>query len=157
MPNVIPHFKIFPARSPQRIMISGGILLFSVTLAIPSQFSGAAALANSTLPNASPSQTQSPFLLSHSNNAPTSMLPQAIADTVLQAVAQRTNQPISGFKIQSSESNQWTDSCLGLANAGEICAQVITPGWRVEVSDGQTTWIYRTDRRGKTIRLESAN
>ncbi|MEY2984983.1 MAG: hypothetical protein RLZZ568_1600, partial [Cyanobacteriota bacterium] len=58
---------------------------------------------------------------------------------------------------QSSAANQWTDSCLGLAKAGELCAQVITPGWRVEVSDGQTRWIYRTDQRGKIIRLETSH
>jgi hypothetical protein len=34
---------------------------------------------------------------------------------------------------------------------------MITPGWRVEVNDGKKVWIYRTDQRGKNIRLESAN
>ena len=83
------------------------------------------------------------------------MLPQAIADKVLQDLAQRTDQPTSVFKIESSEATQWPNSCLGLAKPDEFCAQMITPGWRIEVKDGKKTWTYRTDQRGKNIRLES--
>ena len=31
----------------------------------------------------------------------------------------------------------------------------IVPGWRVEVSDKFQTWFYRTDRTGKSLRLEN--
>ncbi|MEY2985739.1 MAG: hypothetical protein RLZZ568_2356, partial [Cyanobacteriota bacterium] len=52
------------------------------------------------------------------------MLPQVVADKVLQTLAQKTHRPPRAFTIQSSAANQWTDSCLGLAKAGELCAQV---------------------------------
>ena len=83
------------------------------------------------------------------------MLPQAIANKIFEDLDQRTSQPINAFKIKSAEATQWPNSCLGLAKPDEFCAQMITPGWRVEVNDGKKSWIYRTDQRGKTVRLES--
>ena len=82
------------------------------------------------------------------------MLPQAIADKVLADLAQSTEQPVSAFKIKSSESKNWPDSCLGLAQEGQMCAQVITPGWRVVVESGQKSWVYRTNQNGRMVLLE---
>ena len=156
MPNVIPYFKIFPIRSPQWIILGGGLLIFYLAIPGYGQFLGSPAQANpiSSQPSA---PKASRLLLSQSSTSPSSMLPQAIADKVLQELAQRTDQPASAFKIQSSEKTQWPNSCLGLGKADEFCAQMITPGWRVEVNDGKKIWIYRTDQRGKTIRLEPVN
>jgi hypothetical protein len=44
---------------------------------------------------------------------------------------------------------------LGLPKTDEVCSMAIVPGWRVEVSDKLQTWFYRTDRTGKTLRLEN--
>jgi hypothetical protein len=43
----------------------------------------------------------------------------------------------------------------GPLGGDEVCSMAIVTGWRVEVSDKLQTWFYRTDRQGKTIRLES--
>lgn len=62
---------------------------------------------------------------------------QAITDKVLADLAQHTGEPVSVFKIESSASQNWTDSCLGLAQKGQICAQVITSGWKITVQSEQ--------------------
>ena len=94
------------------------------------------------------------FAISQTLVSRATMLPQAIADAVIDNIAQQTSRPAGKFTIQEAQESQWPDSCLGLAGAGEFCAQVITPGWRVTVTDGKQTWIYRTDQRGKILRLE---
>jgi hypothetical protein len=46
----------------------------------------------------------------------------------------------------------WPDSCLGLAASGEICSQVVTPGFIVRVRDGDAIYEFHTDRRARLIR-----
>ena len=46
----------------------------------------------------------------------------------------------------------WPDACLGLPAAGESCAQVVTPGFRVLVEAGGESYEYRTDRDGSIVR-----
>lgn len=83
------------------------------------------------------------------------MLPQAIVDKIIADLAQRTGESASAFAVESSENKTWPDSCLGLAQEGQMCAQVITPGWRVTVQSGPKNWVYRTNQNGRTILLES--
>jgi len=47
----------------------------------------------------------------------------------------------------------WTDGCLGLAGPDEVCTMALVEGWRVEMSNGERSWVYRTDRRAEEIRL----
>jgi hypothetical protein len=46
----------------------------------------------------------------------------------------------------------WPDACLGLPAAGENCAQVVTPGFRVVVEAGGTSYEFRTDRDSGRVR-----
>lgn len=46
----------------------------------------------------------------------------------------------------------WPDGCLGLPTAGESCAQVLTPGFRLVVDAGGKPYEYRTDRNGSIVR-----
>jgi hypothetical protein len=46
----------------------------------------------------------------------------------------------------------WPDACLGLPAADESCAQVVTPGFRVVVEAGGTTYEFRTNRDGSLVR-----
>jgi hypothetical protein len=153
MQNVIPYFKIFPTRSPKGIILSGGLLLFYLVIPGQALFWGSPALANA-VPIELLALKENILFRSNTSISKKIMLPQAIADKIFQDLAQRTNQPTNTFKIKSADATQWPNSCLGLAKPDEFCAQMITPGWRVEVSDGKQSWIYRTDQRGKTVRLE---
>jgi hypothetical protein len=48
---------------------------------------------------------------------------------------------------------EWGSSCLGLPQAGEACAEVITPGWVVELRSGARTGTAHTDAVGLQVRL----
>jgi hypothetical protein len=94
--------------------------------------------------------------LSQSNNLP-SAANQAPAPAVIRSIRQAVKQQFGVAKIGvvSVTEQNWPDGCLGLPKSGEICTMAVVPGWRVEVSDKLQTWYYRTDRTGKTLRLEN--
>lgn len=69
--------------------------------------------------------------------------PQVVLDTVEAAGA--------GATIVSVERTSWPDSCLGLARPDEVCAQVITPGYRVMVSLGGRQLEYHTATDGFNV------
>jgi hypothetical protein len=81
-------------------------------------------------------------------------LPPEVKSAVLNNAVKRTSQTVSALKIIEAQQQEWSDGCLGLAKVDEICTQVITPGWRIVVTDGLRNWIYRTDNTGDAIRLE---
>lgn len=64
---------------------------------------------------------------------------------LLEAVAQQQSLAVDQLKIVKVQEADWPDACLGLAGPDEFCAQVITPGWAVELSDGQQIFKYRTN------------
>ena len=66
--------------------------------------------------------------------------PQAVLDAVAAAGG--------GASIVSVERVSWPDSCLGLARPDEVCAQVITIGYRVVVSRDGKQLEYHTDLNG---------
>ncbi len=47
----------------------------------------------------------------------------------------------------------WPDSCLGLAAAGEACAQMVTPGFRIQVETGGKSYELHTNQAATEIRL----
>jgi hypothetical protein len=66
---------------------------------------------------------------------------------------------VSSADIQVVETDpmDFTDSCLGLGGPAEICAQVITPGYRVTLTvDGQQ-YVVHTDQVGEVVRLAENN
>jgi hypothetical protein len=82
---------------------------------------------------------------------------QAPAPAVIQAIGQVVKKQfgVAQIAVVSVSEQNWPDGCLGLPQAGEICSMAIVTGWRIEVSDKLQTWYYRTDRTGKTLRLEN--
>jgi hypothetical protein len=48
---------------------------------------------------------------------------------------------------------QWSDACLGVARAGQMCAQVITSGWIVVMETGGRQYTAHTDQEGTQVRL----
>lgn len=49
---------------------------------------------------------------------------------------------------------EWPDACLGISNPEEMCAQVITPGFKVTMEHQGETYIYRTNKDGSMVRAE---
>jgi hypothetical protein len=56
--------------------------------------------------------------------------------------------------VVSTEAVQWPDACMGAAQPGTACAEVITPGFKIILSHGNTTYEYHTDRGTRAVLLE---
>ncbi len=84
----------------------------------------------------------------------TDKLPTTVQSAVLSDATKRVSKPVAALRITQTQKENWGDSCLGLAVEGKLCAQVIVPGWKVVVSDGQRELVYRTDEKGKQVKLE---
>lgn len=59
-------------------------------------------------------------------------------------------------KIIKAEKVDWSDACLGISSAGQMCAQVITPGFRVILEANGKRYEYHTDTTGSAVRLALA-
>ncbi|MGE5656163.1 MAG: hypothetical protein ACM37W_06060 [Actinomycetota bacterium] len=82
-------------------------------------------------------------------------LPPSVVAAVRQEIFRQTKISPQQLRIIQFSRQSWPNTCLGLAKAGELCGQMIVDGWRVVVSDGRQTWIYRTDAQGKVLRMEN--
>lgn len=81
-------------------------------------------------------------------------VPPPVLDAVRQDLSKRTSIPADQFKVREASQQTWSDGCLGLAQPDEMCLQALVEGWRIVMFHRDRTWVYRTDSRGRTIRLE---
>ena len=89
-------------------------------------------------------------------SGPIAELPEAISEQVLDAVAEQTGEGRSQFEIVTAQRRSWPDACLGLTEPGSFCAQIVVSGWEVTASNGEDTWVYRTDGNGSQVMLDTA-
>ena len=61
--------------------------------------------------------------------------------------------PAEEISLESMVARDWPDSCLGLGQANEGCADVVTPGYLIVLGDG---FRYRADKAGN-IRQQTLN
>ncbi|MEX2225566.1 MAG: hypothetical protein WEB52_03850 [Dehalococcoidia bacterium] len=61
----------------------------------------------------------------------------------------------AGATLVSVEDVNWPTACLGAASAGEVCAQVVTPGYRIVIEQGGETITYHASRAGQIRRATS--
>ncbi|MGE5603963.1 MAG: hypothetical protein ACM30E_13010, partial [Nitrososphaerales archaeon] len=59
------------------------------------------------------------------------------------------------IKIVSAEPADWPDACLGVPDPVELCAQVVTPGYRVTIEANGQQYVYHTDLSGQNMRREA--
>jgi hypothetical protein len=69
------------------------------------------------------------------------------------ALAAELGVPESQITIVSAEPVEWPDACLGAATEGEMCAQVITPGYRILLEANGKQYEVHTDASGRTVRI----
>ncbi len=93
---------------------------------------------------------------SQNESGPIAELPSAISEKVLDAVAEQTGEGRSQFEIVAAQRRSWPDGCLGLTEPGSFCTQIVVSGWEVSASDSEETWVYRTDRDGSQVMLDTA-
>jgi hypothetical protein len=77
---------------------------------------------------------------------------QRAFEAARQALAQQLGLDPLDIRLVETAPVDWPDACLGLPAAGESCAQVITPGFRVVVETGGTSYEFRTNRDGSLAR-----
>ena len=87
------------------------------------------------------------------NNSRPSGLPGSVANAVRQDLSRKVKIPASKLKITQYSQKTWPDGCLGIPS-NEFCTRALVEGWRITLSNGNQTWVYRTDNQGKVIRLE---
>lgn len=79
-------------------------------------------------------------------------IPAAPIDAITAYLSTQTQIPIADLRVDRVEAVNWPDSCLGLAQPTELCAQAITPGFQVELSARNQRFVVRSDRTGRLIR-----
>ena len=67
-------------------------------------------------------------------------------------LAKKIGAPESDIAGVAQEDMTWPDSCLGCVKAGENCAQVLTPGYRITLRVRDATYEYHTNRSDR-VRL----
>lgn len=80
--------------------------------------------------------------------------PAPVKAAILADLSQSTGQPVDRLQIQQAEPHTWPDGCLGLAAPDQFCTQALVPGWRVTVTDGTRSWVYRTNANGSQLKPE---
>jgi hypothetical protein len=85
--------------------------------------------------------------------APDEPYPPAVASAI-GWLAQETEANPGEVIVETFEESEWPDACLGLPGPEEVCAAVITSGWRVTLRLGDESYVLRSDDLGSTIRRE---
>lgn len=78
--------------------------------------------------------------------------PAELVENLKTVLAAETGVPIAEILLKETASTQWNDACLGAANPNEICAQVITSGYRIALGTSTETYIFHTDQTGENVR-----
>ena len=69
----------------------------------------------------------------------------------IEQLAQSLGIPVDQIKLVSIEEVQWPDSCLGVQHPGIMCAQVVTPGWKVVLEANGRQYEFHTNQDGSQI------
>jgi hypothetical protein len=87
-------------------------------------------------------------------SGPAMKLPEDVEATVKEALSAQTGVPVEEIEVVAVQEQEWPDACLGLAEEGEVCAQVITPGWKIKLRAEGETYTLHTDEEANAIRME---
>lgn len=81
-------------------------------------------------------------------------LPSEVETRVKEALSARTGVAVEEIEVVEAQQSEWPDACLGLAEEGEACAEVITPGWEITLRAAGEEYVFRTDETADVIRME---
>lgn len=95
--------------------------------------------------------------------SPTSASTQPSSDVVPQVVpaarlfaAEKYGVAPDEVKIVKMDPVEWPNACIGAGQPGDICAQMITPGYQIQIDIKGKTYILNSDTGGKNIRVPTA-
>jgi len=81
------------------------------------------------------------------------IFPPAVS-IVREKAAQEQAVSVESVTILEVQAVEWPDACLGMQTEDLMCAQVITPGFRVTLQIDNQTIIYRTNLDGNFMLQE---
>ena len=95
-------------------------------------------------------------LIARNNPAIESSLPTQVRNEIKRIASKHLQIPPSVVLINNIEAQNFPDSCLGLGNLAELCAQQIIRGYRVTVTGkSQAKQIYRISNDALNLRTEA--
>ncbi|NJO77850.1 MAG: hypothetical protein HC827_04525 [Cyanobacteria bacterium RM1_2_2] len=86
------------------------------------------------------------------NDSETASPPDEIIEEVKRVLAAKTEISVAEIALKAAIPTEWNNACLGMPNPEEICAQVITPGYRIVLSTATATYTFHTDQTGANLR-----
>ena len=73
--------------------------------------------------------------------------------TMRQKLAFMLGQRATSIRLVSSTATNFSDSCFGLGLANELCAQAITPGYKITFLYGGRRYVFHTNADGSASRM----
>lgn len=122
-------------------------VLASMLLAACTPGSPGATIPSTTTPAPAAGTTPSP--------APQSGQPIAVQFAVI-GLAKKLGIPTEQIKVGAVEQVQWPDACLGAAAPDELCAQVVTNGYKVNLEANGNPYEVHTNSNGSAVRVVEA-
>jgi hypothetical protein len=111
--------------------------------------------ANGSLPDTG--ATAQPGAGTAAPDLPAGELPEGTPQAVTEALAflsQELGITVEEITVQAFEQVDWSNACLELPEQGEVCAEVITPGFRVRLEANGEQFVVHTDELGTVVRIE---
>jgi hypothetical protein len=84
--------------------------------------------------------------------SPPGLIPDDVIQRLQQKLAAQLQISAQQLRLKEATPITWNDACLGLPRPDELCAQMITPGYRFIFSYDQN-YEVRSDRTGRIIRV----
>jgi len=76
---------------------------------------------------------------------------QALLDRAVADLAGRLGVPPAQVEVVRVERAAWPDGCLGCAAPGQMCTDVVIPGFRILLRAGGQEYEYRSDDRDRVL------
>lgn len=128
-----------------------GWLIVWIGVGIAFTLMGCATQPEAIAPDAAP---LSPQLTASASVTRAQPPPEAVLNSVRQAIADQHSVSPDDIQIGQSHPSTWSDGCLELPQPGEFCTQALVDGWQIEAIYNNDTWIYHTDQTGDKIRRQ---
>jgi hypothetical protein len=79
---------------------------------------------------------------------------EQVVEIVRSKLAAQLSVEAGAITVTSVENVLWRDACMDLAGPDEMCAMVITPGFKVVLTAEGVDYVFHTDETGGKIRME---
>jgi hypothetical protein len=87
----------------------------------------------------------------HATPDQSAVLPMPVMQAIIDLLTKETGEPVQAITITDVQSVEWSDTFLGCPVEGSFAAQVITPGYRVQVEYKGKHYEVHTDLNGHAV------